>query len=389
MANSVLKGRLDFIGLGELLQQLGGSGSSGVIKLSSAYAKKPGYIYLKDGNPINAEYGSCQGLEALNRFFGWTEAEFEVLDEELSCETVIKKSRMEIILDGLRMVDDGLIETLGPNQPGEATGRKEGGNELPVIGGPVIDYIYVVDEEEFSDGSEIVTQDRFGNWFWVVLSGTVEVIRHHPEGRAPIVHLTDGAYIGSIISFLRSGNTRSASIKAVGNVQLGVLDSEMIAREYSVLSDDFQNILVSMDQRLKQVTDVSARAALGSDIRSGLPGNLEVYLAEKTNENDVFRILNGEAYVLRNTENEWLHLCTLGPGDFIGQIPFLNTAHEPHSATVYVSGDFEAEPFDIVGIKEEYDRLSQAFMNMIANMATSISITTGRILDLFNSRKKT
>ncbi|MGM0451658.1 MAG: cyclic nucleotide-binding domain-containing protein [Thermodesulfobacteriota bacterium] len=389
MANVVLKGSLGFIGLGDLLQQLGGSGSSGVIKLDSAYAKQPGYIYLKDGNPINAEYGSRQGLEALNGFFGWTEAEFEFLDEAVTCEPVIKKSRMEIILDGLRMVDDGLIETLGPQQAGDTTGQKGSGADIPSISGPVIDYVYVVDEEEFSDGSEIVAQDRFGNWFWVVLSGTVEVIRHHPEGRATIVHLTDGAYIGSIISFLRSGNIRSASIKAVGNVQLGVLDSELIAQEYSVLTDDFQNVLVSMDQRLKQVTDVCARAVLGSDIRSEPGRDIEVYLSEETNENAVFRIVKGEAYVLRKTENEWIHLCTLGPGDFIGQIPFLNTAHEPHSASVYVSDDFDAEPFDIVGLKEEYDRLSQTFTNMIANMATSISITTGRILDLFNSRKKT
>lgn len=387
MANVVLKGSLGFIGLGDLLQQLGGSGSSGVIKLTSAYAKAPGYIYLKDGNPINASHGDRQGLEALNGFFGWTEAEFEFLDEPVTAEPVIKKSRMEIILDGLRMVDDGLIEKLGPANSGETADQRDFQSDLPVISGPVVDYVYVVDEEEFSDDSEIVIQDRFGNWFWVVLSGTVEVIRNRPEGQAPIVRLTDGAYIGSIISFLRSGNTRSATIKAVGNVQLGVLDSEMIAREYSAMSDDFQNVLISIDQRLKQVTEVCSRAVLGEDIRGTVDKGSRFYIGEDTNENEVFRILNGEAYVFRNIANERLHLCTLGPGNFVGQIPFLNTAHEPYSASVYVSSDFEAEPFDLVSIKEEYDRLSQTFINMLANMSTSISITTGRIIDLFQSRK--
>ena len=39
--------------------------------------------------------------------FGWTEGRFEFTQEPVACERTIKKGRMEIILDGLRLLDDG------------------------------------------------------------------------------------------------------------------------------------------------------------------------------------------------------------------------------------------------------------------------------------------
>lgn len=379
----VLKGSISFISLGDLLQQLGGSGSTGTIKLISRYAGEPGYIYMKGGNPINARFQSTQGLEALNAFFGWTEADFEFMDEAVTCEVLIRKSRMEIILDGLRMVDDGIIRKLGPAKAQETSAGGSGAaSDLPAIKGPLIDYVYVVDEEEYSAGTDVVVQDKFGNWFWVVLAGSMEVIRSIPEGNAPIVRLSDGAYIGSIVSFLRDGHVRSATVKAISDVQLGVLDSEMIAREYSALSDDFQKILVSFDKRLKQVTDVCARAVLNLPVTTELNKSTDLFISQEQNEYGFSRIIRGEAYVIRQTAEGNFHLCTLTAGDFVGQIPFLNSSHEPYSANVYTSEDFMADDYSLTNVRAEYEALSQTFKNMLQNMSLCISVTTGRILDL-------
>lgn len=381
-AKVVLRGSLSFISLGDLIQQLGGNGSNGVIQLTSPYADATGRIYMKDGNPINADYGDLNGIEALNAFFGWKNAEFEFLDEAVTCERIIKKSRMEIILDGLRMVDDGLIKHLGPKD--EKTGMQPVApdGKIPVIKGSIIDYVYVVDEEEFADGMEIVQQNRFGNWFWVILSGAVDIIRIMPEGKVPIVRLSEGAFIGSIVSFLREGNIRSATVEAVGDVQLGVLDSELIAHEYSNLSDDMQNMLISMDKRLKQVTDVCANALLNHNIIQNQPIKMAPYISQEKNEDKVFRIVEGRSDIIRKTKNGYVHLCTMTAGDFIGQIPFLNTSHEPYSAIAYISDDFDGDAFDMMDVEQEYRNLSNTFKNMIQNTATAISITTGRILDL-------
>jgi CRP-like cAMP-binding protein len=377
----VLKGSLAFLGLAELLQQLGGGGSTGVLKITSDQSDMPGYIYLKDGNPVDAEYGKVTGIDALNGFFGWREAVFEFMEDDVSRETVIKKGRMELILDGLRMVDEGLIPILG-NEPGDGKNSDSDGKRLPLLKGPVVDYVYVVDEEVFENGDEIVAQNRYGTWFWVILEGMVEVVRIFPQGPAPILRLGEGAFIGSIVSFLREGNTRSASIYAVGRVQLGVVDSELIAREYSVLSDMFRNILISLDKRMKQLTDVCAAMVLDQQepLVDQPRGNL--FISRESNEKKVFFIKRGQAFVYKNIKDKYLHLLTLEKGDLIGRIAFLNSAHEPYSAQVYLSEDTEVYPVDLDNLHQEYQELSGTFKNMIRNLTNSISVTTGRIQDI-------
>ncbi|MCF8024466.1 MAG: cyclic nucleotide-binding domain-containing protein [Desulfobacteraceae bacterium] len=383
----VLRGSLEFIGLAELLQQLGGNASSGVLKLVSDYAEYPGYIYLKGGDPVDAEFGTETGLKAFNEFFGWKQAEFEFINEEVACERVIKKSRMELILDGLRMIDEGQIPTRGPDESGQKKSRSESAG-LPLLKGPVVDYVYVVDEETFEDGREIVAQNRFGNWFWVILEGVAEVVRVMPEGRAPILRLSEGAYIGSIVSFLREGNVRSASVYAVGRVQLGVIESELIAREYSNLSELFQNILISIDKRMRQVTDVCAKLVLNRFEADGQSPPGKLFIGQGRNEDQVIRITSGQAVVCIKTDMGYVHLLTLVPGDILGRLPYLNTAHEPYSAEVYVSGEFNATRLDTGQVEREYEQLSGTFKNMIQNMTNGISVTTGRVFDLIRKAGK-
>jgi hypothetical protein len=109
MRNYVLSGNLKFLGLGDVLQFLGSSGSTGVLSIKSKYVSDPGLIYFINGNPVNATVGSLKGIDAVNQLFGWVDGDFEFSEEKVTCETVIKKSRMEIILDGLSMLDDGKI----------------------------------------------------------------------------------------------------------------------------------------------------------------------------------------------------------------------------------------------------------------------------------------
>ncbi|MBS3758602.1 MAG: cyclic nucleotide-binding domain-containing protein [Desulfobacterales bacterium] len=382
-SNIVLKGSLKFIGLGELLQLLGGNVSTGRLTLTSPNTDHPGHIYLVDGNPVNAEAGNIKGLEALNRLFGWLDADYEFINEPVSCERVIKKSRMEIILDALRMVDDGEIEKVGaPANPQEGAVESDTASNMPIIKGPLVDYVYVVDEEEFTAGKEIVYQEKFGNWFWVILEGKADVIRLMPDGRVPISRLSDGAFIGSIGSFMRKGSVqRSATVVAVTDVQLGVMDYDLLFKEYSELTLTFQRILASLDNRLRQITTNCAKILL-----HGLPANYDLKDLkpfEQQNEEDAaYQIQNGRAVVVRRVNNGFLEVCQLEPNDVIGHIPFLNTCHEPHSATVYVSSDFEYGPIDLRSIRKEFDLMTQTFKNLIQHTTTSLSVTTGRVFDI-------
>ncbi|MBW2514350.1 MAG: DUF4388 domain-containing protein, partial [Deltaproteobacteria bacterium] len=114
MKEEKLKGNIKFLNLGDLMQLLGGNGSSGILRILSTYAPEPGIIYFDNGNPINASCGMLSGLDALYSLFGWTDGEFEFTTTAVTSERVITKGRMGIILDGLKMLDEGKIERLGP-----------------------------------------------------------------------------------------------------------------------------------------------------------------------------------------------------------------------------------------------------------------------------------
>ena len=267
---NVLTGDLKYLGLGDILQLIGANASTGVLKLSCRFAPHPALVYFKEGNPVDARCGDLGGLEALYPLFGWTEGAFEFTLNEVHGPNTINKSRMGIILEGLKLKDDGKIEIIGPDSlPGVTQPLGPSGEEIPLVKGPLVDYMYVVDEEDFFDGEHIVEEGRHGNWIWVILEGVVEIAKETSSGTLPIIRLGSGCFIGSLATFLVHGNIRAASVVAVGNVQLGVLDSQRLAQEYAGLPRAFRHLLVSLDRRLKATTTrvigVAADSTTGAD----------------------------------------------------------------------------------------------------------------------------
>ena len=196
MSNSVLAGKLNFLGLGDVLQLLGSNSSTGGLRITSRYSRDSGFIYVANGNPIDASAGSLSGLDALNSLFGWVDGEFEFSEEDVSRENVIKKSRMELILDALSLLDDGQIEKLGPVSFEKSALDED--STLPVVRGPLIDYMYVVDEEEVLGGNKIAVEGKHGGWFWVILEGVADVVKDTPQGPLTILRMGEGAFIGSM-----------------------------------------------------------------------------------------------------------------------------------------------------------------------------------------------
>jgi CRP-like cAMP-binding protein len=376
MSIPVLSGSLKFINLGEIIQLLGSNASTGVLRIKSKYAQQPGLIYIVNGNPVDGSTGSATGLDAVNALFGWLDGEFEFGEESVEKENVIKKSRMEIMLDGLSLLDDGHIEILGPVTYDKQSKDPSKEPTLPIIRGPLVDYMYVVDEEEVYDGSQITVEGKHGSWFWVILEGTADIYKETPEGLLTVLRIGEGAFVGSIASFLVSGSVRSATIKAVGNVQLGVLDSQRLGIDYSKMSPDLKTFVLSLDNRLKQV------AGLASDIQSNKV-SIEEFVKDKkpvmeqdeSNEK-LFMITEGEACIIRKTEHGSVPLATLGKKDFYGNMPFLDMGQEPFSAMVLGSEDLEVKEMDTEILQNEHSQLSATFKNIIEHLATCISVTT-------------
>ena len=379
MNNSVsLSGSLDFLNLGELLNLLGSNGSSGVLRIKSSYKAEAGLVYLHKGNPINASNGALSGLEAIFSLFGWANGNFEFMEEEPTCQKTITKSRMEIILDGLRLLDEGKIEKLGPTttaSPAQAEKATVSG-KVPLIKGPLVDYSYVVDEEGFYDGDEIVQEGNHGDWIWVILEGIAEISKQAANGSIELLRIGDGAFLGSIAALISGGRVRTATVTAVGNVQLGMLDSQLLANELANVSADFKNILISVDSRLKQIVEMAVKIKENQlDPASYIEGKKQL-IKQGQDEERLFTIKDGQVVIARKTENGYVPLAQLKKGDFFGRIPFLEMGHEPYSAAVFSSNNLKLSAVDSKMLESEHQGLSSTLKNIIEHLATSVSVST-------------
>ena len=372
-----IAGDLSFLNLGELLQLLGTTGETGTLSITSQYASQPGMVYIEKGNPINATNGSIEGLDALFSFFGWKDGQFEFIKEDVNCEKTINKSRREIILDGLRLLDEGKVEVLGPataKAPISDATAKSGG--LPLVKGPLVDYSCVVDEEAFYDGDEIVQEGNHGNWVWVILEGTAEISKNTPSGRLKLLQIGDGAFLGSIASLMKGDNVRSATVTAIGNIQLGMLDSQLLTSEMAHLSLDFREFVGSLDMRLRRTTDMVVNIRSGDKKIFKMIKGQKPLIKQGQDEKRLFRIRSGEAWVARETDDGIVPLARLQKGDFLGRIPFLDMGHEPFSASVFASPNLKLTTVNSDDFQQAYDNLSATLKNIFAHLATCISVTS-------------
>ena len=388
-SNIVLSGNLSFLNLPELLQLLGSNGSNGILRISSKCAHEPGIVFFKNGNPVHSLNDERRGLEAIFSLFGWKEGEFSFSEEPYEGDTTINKSRMEIILDGLRKLDDGEIETVAPVSFEQAAPPKTDSTKkssLPLIKGPLVDYLHVVDEEEFFDGEEIVIEGNHGNWIWVILEGTVELSRSTPKGPIKFLQITDGAFIGSLSSLLSDESVRNVTATAIGNVQLGMLDSQGMGNEFSRLSSEFRNIVRSLDNRFDEIMNRAVACHMGEKEPPALLKDKRPVIMEGKNDDKSFLITGGRASIVRKTQNGVVPLIAgLGKGNFIGHIPFLDMGLEPASAVVLGDKRLKVSTIDRQSLQNEYDQLSSTFKNVLENISTNILATAMVICEL---RKK-
>ena len=391
MNNGVaLSGSLGFLSLGDIIQLLGSSGSTGVLRLINRYAPDPGFIYFIEGNPINAQNGDIEGLDALYSLFGWVNGSFEFTREAILADKRINKSRMGIILEGMKLLDDGHIKKIGPaNAAEKSADMKRLLSKTAIVKGPLVDYMYVVDEEDFFDGEHIVEEGKHGSWIWVILEGVVDIVKEVDSGTIPIIRIGDGSFIGSMASFLLQGHIRTATAVAVGNVQLGVLDSQRLAQEYAGMSLEFRTFLTSLDKRMKQLTDRIVEYHDGNVQTADILKDKKVLIRQgNAEEKQLYVLKQGRASVVRHTEIGPVVLCHLYKGDFFGDVPFLHSGQEPEGASIYGSENIKIAKIEAITLQKEYNRLSTTFKNIVDNMATCMSVTADIVCRSLASKKE-
>jgi len=111
----------------------------------------------------------------------------------------------------------------------------------------------IADEHVFEDGQIIWEEGSFGDWFYVIVSGAVELSRKIKGEKVVIAVLGKDEIFGEVGYIIKA--PRLFSARAVGATTLGISDREFLDQEYNRLSPSFKIILQSLASRLKRESE--------------------------------------------------------------------------------------------------------------------------------------
>ena len=389
--SNCLSGELNFINLGDLLQLLGTIGGTGVLTLTTGQIPHPGTIYLKDGDPVDAVCGKKTGQTALFDFFGWIEGRFDFKPADFDRPQTIEQNRMGLILDGLRLVDEGKVPLVGHDttikESGAVSKQKAGG--LPLLRGGVIPYGEVVDEEFVPAGQSIMEEGHHDKWMYAILDGTVKVVKNTENGPLTVMRLGSGSFIGYVSHFM-SGRPRSASVVAENDVTLGVLNPDPFNIELFERSKAFGALLRSLAGKLSDLTQMMVTVAEGKKSSIGMAG-LKSIGNQNNYRKQLFRVTHGSGARVVSINRTGFPMEALAPGDFVGHIPFGGGRSLAAQDFIFGSSDFKLELLNHENLQKEFDSASIALRQYIEHLIAAIGATDQQLkqrIALMNGKSK-
>ncbi len=116
--------------------------------------------------------------------------------------------------------------------------------------------LYLSAEETYESGDIIIEEGSKGDWVYLILEGQAKVIKRTEAGAVTIDVLKAGAVFGEMSLFGRFLEGRSASVVAAdGPVRIGVLNSQLLRRDYEFLSPRLRLLMDTLIAKLKEVNE--------------------------------------------------------------------------------------------------------------------------------------
>ena len=114
--------------------------------------------------------------------------------------------------------------------------------------------------QRYANGDIIVSEGIVSNNAYVILEGKVNVTKKVDKKSILINSLSKGEVFGEM--GMISQSARSASVVAVGNVTIGVIDREQFEATVSQLPEDIQAIVNALVDRLRYTSDQLSKIGL-------------------------------------------------------------------------------------------------------------------------------
>jgi len=110
----------------------------------------------------------------------------------------------------------------------------------------------IADEHTFEDGQIIWEEGSFGDWIYVIDSGSVELSRKIKGQKVVMEILHKDDIFGEIGYIIKT--PRLFTAQAVGSTSLGIIDRDFLDQEYNRMSPTFKTILINITKRLIRET---------------------------------------------------------------------------------------------------------------------------------------
>jgi hypothetical protein len=125
-----LTGHLSDLSLSELIEFFCNQRKTGQLKV--LYPQGPGYFYLQTGSVIDARIGVLRGIDAVYYALTLPNAQFEFGGESEPPERTINQPWTQVVLEGLRRLDEGIVPTNAYPPDYHEQGEGEEGNQAEV-----------------------------------------------------------------------------------------------------------------------------------------------------------------------------------------------------------------------------------------------------------------
>jgi CRP-like cAMP-binding protein len=369
IVSNLLSGSLGFISFADILQLLGSTASSGVLEITDD-KELIVKIFFEQGEVIHAKTDELKGEDAFFIPFSWDKGYFKFLQNNEKVEKTIENNLTGLILEGLRLLDEG---RLSPEDDEDNLDSK-----VPLLRGRFIDYAEIVDEEFFEKNEIIVREGRYGSWIWVILDGLVQIEKKFSGKNIPVIQLGRGGFIGSLAAFARGDRPRSATVRAVSSVQLGVLDAQSLSKEYSAYSDLLRSYFMCIDDRLKKITDAYVRVFSNGIREVAHADQMTGIIPEKLKNNNPGVVTSGSAQLYIECMGNFLSLGKIKKGEIVGELPFVETKD---NYNFYLEGDldFSIEIIDKNELLKEFSMMSENIKKMVEFAGLSLSQTASSL----------
>ena len=124
----------------------------------------------------------------------------------------------------------------------------------------------IVSEEAYEDDQIIFKEGSSGDWVYVVLSGSVEVSKTI-GGKKYVMGLLQPDEVFGELAFL-GRIRRTATARAIGKTNVGILDRTTLDVEFNGLSADFRAILLTLARRFENWVNRTKEYTARDEVRT-------------------------------------------------------------------------------------------------------------------------